>query len=105
MDKTIDMKDPANRRKALDLAKASTDPSGWGEMDTAWVHGLAGDPGKLWTAFFDEDHPDGCLVVAVTGNGPTSKANAEFLASARKVVLGLLEEIDRLETINRNAGL
>ena len=104
MDATIDMKDPLNRRRALDLAKASTDPTGFGEMDTKWIHGLAGDSEKLWSAFFDDNHPDGCLVVAVTGNGPTSEANAEFLASARKVVLGLLEEIDRLETVARNSG-
>jgi len=107
-DATIDMAVKANRDKALVLAKASTDPTGYGEVDTKWIHGLAGTSEKLWTAlvrllsFFDDHYPDGTLVVAVTGNGPTSEANAEFLASARNVVLGLLEEVDRLETVLQN---
>lgn len=100
-DATIDMAVKANRDKALRLAKASTDPTAYGEMDTVWIHELAGKSEKLWTAYFDDNHPDGTFVVAVTGNGPTSEANAEFLASARKVVLGLLEEVDRLETMLR----
>lgn len=81
----IDMADPANFQKAVDLAVAATERS------------------MLWTAWSKDGEET--LVVAVTGNGPTSRANAEFFASARKVVLGLISEVDRLRTIARNAGV
>jgi hypothetical protein len=97
----IDMQDPANFRKAIGLALASTDPGHWGPLDTKQTHALAGDSTELWAAYAKSD--DGrAIVVAVTGNGPTSEANAEFLSSARKIVLGLVSEVDRLQTILRN---
>jgi hypothetical protein len=99
----IDMKDPANFAKAINLALKATDATGWGPMPTKWLHELAGDSEKLWTAW--RDSHEGPLVCAVAGNGPKSEANAEFHASARKVVLGLVSEVDRLKTILRNNGI
>lgn len=96
----IDMGDPANFETAIELALRATDATEWGEMPTEWIHKLAGDSPKLWCAWVDSH--EGPLVVSVSGNGPTSAANAEFHASARKVVLGLVSEVDRLRTIIRN---
>lgn len=99
----IDMQDPANFAKAVDLALAASDPTGWCEYPRAWLDELpeksGGDPGKLWAAYCEA--ADGPLVVAITGNGPKSRANAEFQASARRIVLGLVSEVDRLRTIVR----
>jgi hypothetical protein len=97
----IDMQDPVNFGKAIELALASKDPDGWGETKTEWLHALAGDSPELWTVYSEKDHPDGPSVCAITGNGEKSKANAEFYASARKIVLGLVSEVDRLRTLLR----
>jgi hypothetical protein len=98
----IDMANPEHFAKAVRLALAASSADGWGEMKTEWLHALAKDSPKLWAAWKDNDHPDGPAVAAITGNGETSEANAEFFASARKIVLGLVSEVDRLRTILRN---
>jgi hypothetical protein len=92
----IDMQEPINFQRAIDLALAATDASGWGEMKTDDLHALAGESPLLFAAW--QHAPGGPLVVAITGNGPTSEANAEFMASARKIVLGMVSEVDRLRT-------
>ena len=101
----IDMSVPEHFSKAVALAVAARDPEAWGEMKTAELHAIAGTSEKLWSVWCEQDRPDGSSVIAITGNGPTSEANAEFFASARKVVLGLVSEVDRLRTILRNAGV
>jgi hypothetical protein len=101
----IDMRVPENFAKAISLALASTETEGWGEMLTKDLHAIAGTSEKLWSVWKDQDRPDGASVVAITGNGPTSEANAEFFVNAKKIVLGLVSEVDRLQTILRNAGI
>jgi hypothetical protein len=97
----IDMSVAENVRKAIDLAVASSDPMGWGPCSTLWLHELAGTSTELWTTWQHSD-AEGTLIVAITGNGPCSEANAAFFASARKIVLGLVNEVDRLQTALRN---
>ena len=99
--RTIDMQDPKNRDTALDVARAASDTEGWGQMRAKECHALAEPDAMLWTAFRDKDHPEGVSVVAITGNGPTSEANARLFVDAKAMVLGLLNEIDRLKTIIR----
>lgn len=41
--------------------------------------------------------PEHAVMPAITGNGPTSEANAKFIAAARTDVLALLEHIAALE--------
>jgi hypothetical protein len=43
--------------------------------------------------------PEHAVVPAITGNGPTSEANAVFVAAARSDVPWLLEEITRLADV------
>ena len=52
----------------------------------------------------DNDTDDGndCLVTAVTGDGPTSAANATFLAHARQDIPALIARVRELE--HRIAG-
>jgi hypothetical protein len=40
-------------------------------------------------------------VVAITGDGPRSEANAKLFAHARRIILSLLDRIDELETKQR----
>lgn len=48
----------------------------------------------FWTA-----KPETDLATAITGNGPTSAANAAFIAAARTAVPALLDECERLQSI------
>lgn len=102
--RTVDMQDPKNRDTALDIARAASDTEGYGEMRAGECHKLAEPDEMLWTAYKDKDNPEGVSVVAITGNGPTSEANARLFVDAKAMVLGLLDEIDRLETIIRNGA-
>lgn len=42
----------------------------------------------------DKFNPDDTSMVAMTGNGPTSKANADFIAHSREDIPTLLSELD-----------
>lgn len=97
----IDMANPVHFFKAIAVALAASDSTNWGPMKTAEVHRIAGDSEMLECAFIGDEKTGKSIVTAVTGDGPKSKANAEFFASARKVVLGLVSEVDRLQTRNR----
>lgn len=97
----IDMSDPVNFNKAVELALAASDPEGWAEQKAGPLHALVTSETDVWTVYNDGDNADGHAVIAITGNGEKSRANAEFIASARRVVLGLISEVDRLQTIAR----
>lgn len=62
-------------------------------MKTMYGKGL-----PLWVAWAPNDTDDGFayVVPAVTGDGPTSEANAEFIANARQDVPALLAEVTAL---------
>lgn len=67
----------------------------------AAMSGMIEKGGKEWHwVDCDAIHPGdtGNLVIAETGNGPTSEANARFIANARPDMLKLIEEI-RLQRI------
>ncbi len=78
---------------------ASPGELSWGAMRAEHVAQLADktaaidgtDPTEMWTTWLGP--ADDALIVAVTGNGPTSKANARFFSRARMAVLALLDEI------------
>ena len=98
--KVIDMSVPGHVDTARLLALESTPDTKWGQMKAADLYAIAEPDAMLWTVFTpigdDEAH-----VCAITGNGPTSEANAQFFVDARAIVLGLLDEIDRLKTTLR----
>jgi hypothetical protein len=48
----------------------------------------------------EDTDPDRILTVAVTGNGPTSEANARLFSAARWLILMLLDDIDELIEAN-----
>lgn len=98
--KVIDMTVPGHIDTARKLALASTPDTRWGQMKAADLHALAEPEAMLWAVFtpVEDDANDVC---AITGNGPTSEANAQFFVDARAIVLGLVEEIDRLKTAHR----
>lgn len=64
-----------------------------------WAVGLPGHPGTIggWG-----DSPQNMLMVAVTGNGPTSRANAVFLTYAPDDIQWLLDRLDECQTRLRN---
>jgi hypothetical protein len=86
---------PENLAKAVSLAKAASHCTGHGPIKTAWLHALAGDSEDLSCAYLAENGET--IVAAITGNGPTSEANAAFYCSARAVVLGMAKRIEELE--------
>lgn len=91
---------PENFSRAIDLARAASDCTGYGTATPAAIATLLEETASqgdiLWT------HDAGEFAVAITG-GPTSKANAAFLVDARAIVLGMVDRIDELETRLRNA--
>ena len=93
----IDMADSRQFHQAIDLALAASDATNWGPVATADAHRLAGNS-EFLEATFVRDAGGESVLTAITGDGPKSKANAEFYASARKVVLGLVSEVDRQQT-------
>lgn len=44
----------------------------------------------------DRTHPDHAVTPCTTGNGPTSEANADFIAHARTDLPAALDEVERL---------
>lgn len=95
---SVDMTRDEHVETARRLALAASEPTGWGPQKTAWLHTLGGDSEDLETCYI-ADAGGGNLVVAITGNGPTSKANAEFFVDARRIVLGLLAELDETRVV------
>lgn len=92
---------PENFSKAIDLARAASDCTGYGTATSAAIGTLleeTASQGDIWWT-----HDAGKFAVAITGNGPTSEANAAFLVDARAIVLGMVDRIDELETRLRNA--
>lgn len=59
------------------------------------AHGDA-DP-QFWAVAIESPEQDGDVVTAMTGNGPTSKANAEFYAACHWAVPALLRHIEEVE--------
>lgn len=98
---------PENVRTAMDLAGEATSCTGYHASDD---HMTAEDlellrsagSGPLWYVW--SGTKEDSLAVAITGNGPTSKANAAFLSCARDVVLGLGEEVIRLRASFANVS-
>jgi hypothetical protein len=63
-----------------------------GLADRTVQEGRATDASKVWVSFLQNE--DGTsTVVAVTGNGPNSEANARFFAGARNVMLRLIDDV------------
>ncbi len=88
-------------RCAIDMAHDSTECSGFhageGDDDLSPVDleaMRAKGSGPLWYAWSGQKADS--LAVAITGNGPTSKANAKFFSCAREMVLALAAEVQRL---------
>lgn len=82
------------------LAEGATEPTGYAGWEPAEVTGeelaelLAKGTGKVW--FVWSGTVEDSLYVAITGNGPTSEANARFHSVARASVLALVAEVERL---------
>lgn len=108
MDPTIQMT-PGNERRILEIATAATRGDVRFGAETASVVAervaeiTRSEAADAWSVWVQRD--DECLYTAITGNGPTSAANAELYAQARAFVLSYAEEVDRLRTIMRNNGL
>ena len=86
---------PLSKLKAL--AEGATEPTGYAQ-DTVTAEELAEllakNPGPVW--FVWGGTVEDSLYVAITGNGPTSEANARFHSVARASVLALAAEVERL---------
>lgn len=91
---------PENVALAIEHARRSTPDLKWGgvEHKPGEVEELLSKgAGKVWLAWTGPK--DAALYAAVTGNGPTSEANALFFAHARDVVIALGEEVQRLREL------
>lgn len=71
------------------------------ETRAEWMAATAAQPDApaaegLWTAWTLVDDRPGVLVTSITGDGPTSRENAEFIAHSRQDVPWLLAEVERL---------
>lgn len=90
-------------------ANAATDgPWMFGQPDddctqtrAEWMDSTAANPDApaaagLWVAWTRSADRPGVLVTCITGDGPTSQENAEFIAHARQDVPWLLAEVERL---------
>lgn len=95
----VDMTVPGRIEEARRMALASTPPEKWCQCRSSDLADLSEPTDMLWTVMAADES-----VCAVTGNGPTSKANANLYFHARAIILGLLDEIDRLRTHLRNAN-
>jgi hypothetical protein len=92
---------------ALDELIAAATPSPWNfapapnpdaedQSKAGYVTGLLTDSDdRLWTTFAadPEGDPEDYVVPALTGDGPTSEANAAFIANARNLLPLLLAEV------------
>jgi hypothetical protein len=75
--------DPEKQTKAEYVTSALNK---WREDATLWT---------LWSPD-PEGEPDDYVIPALTGDGPTSRANAEFIAIARVAMPVLIRELKRL---------
>lgn len=70
------------------------------ETCAEWMANTATDPDGpatgLWTAWTTCTSCTGVLITSITGDGPTSRENAEFIAHAREDVPMLVAEVERL---------
>ncbi len=85
------------------ITTASTPLTGYGKLEFWQLKGLLGRTTELddkhWCAYTvppSVREEEGELIGAITGNGPTSEANARFFAGARGVMLRLISEVRRL---------
>lgn len=81
----------------LGLATASSQATDYGVVSRDDAHGLAAktsDELMLWCSWLGPK--DDSSITAITGNGPTSEANARFYSCARGAVISLVEEVKRL---------
>lgn len=85
---------------ARKLAGASTPETNYGsdeitpgDVETAMTKGT----GPVWFAW--SGPKDDAVFTAITGNGPTSEANAVFFAHARDMVLALADEVEMLREL------
>lgn len=69
------------------------------ESHAEWLAGtLLGDGEALHVLIAESPDPKFAYIVpVVTGDGPTSARNAEFIAAARQLIPELVAEIERLE--------
>lgn len=95
----------------LGLAIASSPCDGYGAIPKDDAAGLAdktakldGTPhdAKLWCSYLRVENAES-LIAAITGNGPTSEANARFYSCARGAVIELVEEVRGLRARLRRA--
>lgn len=102
------MNDEESKKGSDDLSEieritlASTPDLKWGpttRTDAEWLELIHKDESPEHFVVH-RDAPDGAgslfAAIAVTGNGPTSEANAMFFAGARGVVLMLIAEVRAL---------
>lgn len=99
-DEKIDMSRARNVAIAEALASRAAPATMFGEVPGEQAASLAErtstEVTTQWVAWFvDGDGEE--WVTAVTGNGSKSRANAEFYASARASVLGLVDRVRELE--------
>lgn len=90
-----------NLEEAIAMAEASTPGLRWGsceltEEDSKKMlsRGVGDDIFMAWAS----DEAGETLSAAVTGNGPTSEANARFFAHARDIVIALGREVIEYRT-------
>ena len=94
---------------ALDELIAAATPAPWnfapapnpetGNTKAEYVTGLLTEADdKVWTTFAPDPQgdPEDYIVPALTGDGPTSEANAAFIANARNLLPLLLAEVREL---------
>ena len=99
----IDMRDIANVQTAIGMALASSDADVIVTCEQAALSSMPKGDGPLWCVMRSRpDEPGHGDVCAITGDGTDSEANAIFYGNARKIVLGLVDEVERLQTILRN---
>ena len=90
------MSDLSELLKSLDeieeiVRKATPGVLYFGELSVEVSHSLAAktaDTDTVWCTYQHTD--DGDYVTAITGNGPHSRANAQFYAGAAPTILGLI---------------
>ena len=64
-----------------------------------------GEPGRIWLVcvpYQDKPPNEEALCTSITGNGPTSEANARLIAAAPRLLRELLEERERLREALRD---
>lgn len=85
----------------LALATASSPATDYGQVSRDDAIGLADKTSPepmLWCSWLGP--VDDSLITAITGNGPTSEANARFYSCARGAVVSLVAEVRRLRAEN-----